>query len=201
MEVESLWRSRLRWRLRGALLWPVFIALTLLDAVLLGVLPISGTGGTDFVPALLLGFFFNLLVVTVVAPFVAMALRRRRPDLPKVVASDRAGSALVCLVTLGLLAGGLSHRAAVKEAEHDFIVQQAAARTFISRQAPPQYRGRAEQSDSLMLEDDLYRTCVPGDDPRRHFCVLVRTDSSPPGLSVDSSQVTNVQFNGAGGFR
>jgi hypothetical protein len=50
MEAESLWRSRLRWRLRGALLWPTFIVLTLVDAVMLGQLPISGDGGTDFVP-------------------------------------------------------------------------------------------------------------------------------------------------------
>jgi hypothetical protein len=41
----------------------------------------------------------------------------------------------------------------------------------------------------------------PGDDPKRHFCVLVRTDSSPPGISVDQSRVTNQVFNGPGGFR
>jgi hypothetical protein len=201
MEAESLWRSRLRWRLRGALLWPTFIVLTLVDAVMLGQLPISGDGGTDFVPALLIGFFFNLVVVTVVAPFAAMVLRRRRPHLPRVVASDRAGTALVCGVTLALLAGGLGHRASVQEAEHDFIVQQDAARRYFSRQAPPEYRPMAAASDSLKLEDDLYRTCVPGDDPKRHFCVLVRTDSSPPGISVDQSRVTNQVFNGPGGFR
>ena len=44
MEVEPLWRSRLRWRWRGALLWPAFVVLTLVDALLLGVLPIAGDG-------------------------------------------------------------------------------------------------------------------------------------------------------------
>ena len=37
---EPLWRSRLRWRWRGALLWPAFAVLTLVDALLLGVLPV-----------------------------------------------------------------------------------------------------------------------------------------------------------------
>ena len=201
MEVESLWRARLRWRLRGALLWPAFVLLTLLDALLLGRLPIAGDGGTDFVPALLVGFFFNLVAVTLITPPAAMLRRRRRPDLPKVVATDRAGTALVCGVTLALLAGGLGHRSAVREAEHDFAVQQFAARRFISRQAPPPFRDRAGESDSIKLEEDLYRTCAPGDDPRRHFCVLVRTDAMPPGIVVDESRETNAQLNEPGGFR
>jgi hypothetical protein len=201
MEVESLWRARLRWRLRGALLWPTFVLLTLLDAVMLGRLPIAGDGGTQFIPALLLGFLFNLVMVAVAAPFAAMLLRRRRPDLPKVVATDRAGTILVCMVTLGLLAGGLSHRSEVLDAQHDFAMQQFAARQFVSRRAPPEFRSRAAESDSLKLEEDLYRTCVPGDDPKRHFCVLVRTDAVPPGVAVDDSRETNAALNEPGGFR
>ena len=68
MESESLWRSRLRWRWRGALQWPAFVALTILDALLLGLLPIAGDEGTDFVPAFLLAMFFNLLAVALVGP-------------------------------------------------------------------------------------------------------------------------------------
>lgn len=201
MEVESLWRARLRWRLRGALLWPAFVGLTLLDAMLLGWLPIAGDGGTEFIPALLLAFFFNLVAVALVAPFAAMLLRRRRPDLPKVVASDRAGTTLVCGVTLALLAGGIAHRSDVQEARHDFAMQQSAARSFVARQGPTEYRARVEQSDSLKLEEDLYRTCVPGDDPKRHFCVLVRTDAMPPAITVDESRETNAKLNEPGGFR
>ena len=83
MAEESVWRSRLRWRWRGALQWPVFAALTVLDAVLLGFLPIAGDEGTDFVPALLLAMFFNLVAVALLAPLVAMAVRRRRPGLAR----------------------------------------------------------------------------------------------------------------------
>ena len=38
---------------------------------------------------------FNLILVAVVAPLLALWLRRRRPDLPKVVAQDTTGTALV----------------------------------------------------------------------------------------------------------
>ena len=81
MADESLWRARLRWRWRGALLWPLFVSLTIVDALLLGRLPLSGEQGTDLVPALLLAGFFNLLVVAVLGPLASVLLHRRRPDL------------------------------------------------------------------------------------------------------------------------
>ncbi len=194
MESESLWRARLRWRWRGALLWPLFALLTVGDALLLGVLPIAGDGGTELVSALLLSFFFNLVAVAVVAPLVALALRRRRPDLPKVVSEDYAGTALLACVTLGLLAGGLVHRPDVRDAEHDMIVQQDAARRFVARQGPLEFRARVRESDSLKLGDDYYRTCVPGPDPKRWFCVFVDTTDSPPGITVDTNRVSNRQL-------
>ena len=35
---------------------------------------------------------------------------------------------------------------------------------------------------------DLYRTCLPGPDPERSLCVIVTTDQSPPGVTLDRSQ-------------
>ena len=185
----------MRWRWRGALLWPAFIALTLLDAFLLGELPIAGDGGTAFVPALLLAFFFNLLAVAVVAPLAGRRLRRLRPDMPKVVADDYAGTALVCLVTVGLVVGGLIHRPQRQDAEHDLIVQQAAARQFIAREAPAPFRARVGESDTLKLGDEYFRTCVPGPDPNRWFCVFVSTSDSPPGITVDTNRVSNAALS------
>lgn len=200
-DVGSLWRTRLRWRLRGALLWPVLVVLTIADALLLGRLPIAGDDGTPFVPALLLAMFFNLVALAVVAPFVSRRLRRRRPDLPKVIADDRAGAALVCAVTLALLAGGLGHRPAVDDVQRDLGVQQAAAREFIANEAPPEFRARTDESTSLKLEDELYRTCAPGDDPKRWFCVFVSTDTRPPGIVVDEGREPNDSFDSRNGFR
>jgi hypothetical protein len=195
MASESVWRSRMRWRWRGALLWPVFGALTLVDAFLLGELPIAGDGGTDFVPALLLAFFFNLVAVAVVAPLAGRWLRRRRAEMPKVVADDYAGTALVCLVTAGFVVGGLIHRPQMQDAEHDLVVQQAAAREFAARRAPAPFRARVGESDTLKLGDDYFRTCVPGPDPNRWFCVFVDTGSSPPGITVDTNRVSNAALS------
>ncbi|HEV2999598.1 MAG TPA: hypothetical protein VGW75_02570 [Solirubrobacteraceae bacterium] len=199
--VEPLWRSRVRWRLKGALMWPAFWALTLLDAVLLGRLPIAGDGGTAFVPALLLSGFFNLMAVAVVAPLAGMLLRRHRRDLPRVVAFDYAGTGLLLGVTAALVAGGLIHRQAREESEHDLIVQRHAAVAFMRREAPPEYRRSLPATTTIKMEEDLYRTCTPGEDPDRWFCVYVSTDTSPPGVTADSNRESNESLKRAGGFR
>ena len=200
MEVEPLWRSRLRWRWRGALLWPVFAALTLVDALLLVVLPIAGDDGTPFVGGLLLAMTFNLVLVAVVAPLLALWLRRRRPDLPKVVAQDMTGTALVVCVTLGFVVGGLIHAPVRAEAERDFAAQYVAARDYAHTRAPEQFRGGIDGMTTLKMEDELYRTCVPGDDPKRWFCMYVSTRSSPPGITVDRNRESNASLNRLGAY-
>jgi len=200
MAVESLWRARLRWRWRGALLWPLFVLLTVAEAVMLGWLPIAGDGGTDLVGALLLAAFFNLLAVAVVGPLAAIALRRRRPDLPRVVAQDYAGRAGLAAVAAALLAGGLAHRPAVDRARRDYAAQLAAAQRFVRQKAPEEFRVHPELATTLKLDDALYRTCVPGPDPRRWFCVLVSTDISPPGVRIDDNRESNASLNRPGGF-
>jgi hypothetical protein len=201
-DVEPLWRPRLRWRLKGALLWPAFAVLTVADALLLGRLPIAGDGGTPFVGGLLLAGFFNLLAVAVGGPLLGLWLRRRRRrDLPRIIAEDYAGTAVLGLVTLGFLAGGLAHRDNVEEARHDLVVQQAGAREFMSRRAPSPYHARLEETTTIKLQENLFRTCAPGEDPQRWFCVFVSTDVSPPGITVDQSREPNSSLKRAGGFR
>ena len=201
MEAESLWRSRLAWRFRGALLWPTFVVLTIVDALLLGVLPIAGDEGADFIGAALLAMFFNLVAVAVVAPLLAIWLRRRRPDMPKVVAQDVTGTALVMCVTLAFLALGLLHAPARAEAERDLAAQYAAARDYAHAEAPAQFRDGLGGMTTLKLEDDLFRTCVPGDDPKRWFCMYVDTTTSPPGITVDRNRESNASINRYGAYR
>ena len=64
---ERFWPARIRWRLRGAWMWPTFIAVTLVDALILHLLPPIGEG-VDFIPALLIATFGNLILIGVVAP-------------------------------------------------------------------------------------------------------------------------------------
>ncbi|MBI5106165.1 MAG: APC family permease [Solirubrobacterales bacterium] len=194
-EALPMWRSRLRWRLRGAWQWPAFAVLTVVDAVVLSVLPFAGEG-SDLVPAVLLAGFLNLLVVAVVAPLAGWVLRRREPGLPKVVANDRAGTTGLVAMTLVLLAGGLVHRPAVRAQERDFDVQLAAARKWVAHHAPAEYQAGLMLADTWKQGPDVYRTCFPGNDPRRHLCLVVRTDEAVPIVRRDADQRPNATVAG-----
>src|SRR5918999_189303 len=105
--------TRLRWRMRGAWLWPAFFALCAVDGALIALLPPFDGAPEDPIGAVLMAGFANLIVIAVLGPLAARALRRRRPDLPRVVAYDYAGTALVLAVSVLILAAGLLHRPAV----------------------------------------------------------------------------------------
>src|SRR3954467_11865523 len=137
----ALWPGRLRWRLKGATLWPLFWLLTVVDAVLLKVLPISGAGGPGLVGALLLGLLFNIVAVAVLGRAGAWWLRRRRPDVPRVVAEDRAGSVMLLGVTAVLVVLGLLNGPARDAAQHARRVQSEAVRDYVIAHAPA-YRGQ-----------------------------------------------------------
>lgn len=186
--------------MRGAWLWPTFALAVAGEALLLGELPIAGSG-TPIVPALLLAGFLNLIPVAVLGPLLGRWLRRRRPELPKVVADDRAGTALVAVVAVGIVAAGLANRDVVRERERDLAAQTAAVHGYVMSQAAPEYRRGLGAADTLRLEDDRYRTCVPGSDPKRWLCLIVTTDQSPPGVRLDSNRESNASFNRPGGFR
>jgi len=191
MERASL--TRLRWRLRGAWMWPAFVVVTAADAVLLHALPIA-TDGIGVVPALLFSGFLNLFVVAVVAPLTGRLVRRRRPDLPKAVAADYAGATLLAAVAGLLLVGGLLHRPAVERSERDLQVQGAAARAFLLTNAPPAVRVRMGAANTITLADGLYRTCVPEGRPRRAFCMFVRTTQNPPVVRADPDRSPNAEY-------
>src|SRR4029450_3745808 len=107
-----VWHRRLRWRLRGAWMWPTFLALTLVDGVLLVVLPPYEGGPPAVFPGVLLALFANLLAVAVVAPFAGRLLRRRRPDLPRFIATDHAGATPAGAIAAVLVIAGIAHRSA-----------------------------------------------------------------------------------------
>src|SRR4051794_41846030 len=59
----SLWVTRLRWRMRGAWLWPAFIALTVAEGVALDLLPISGDRPGGGAPGAPPAGFADLIIV------------------------------------------------------------------------------------------------------------------------------------------
>jgi len=186
--VESMLWPRLRWRMRGAWQWPTFGVAFVVDSLLLTRLPIHGDG-PDTPGALLLSGFFNLLAVALGAPLLGMLLRRRRPDLPRMIARDYAGTFLLGLVTAALLAGGLAHRpgrvseqrarGAAMAAVHDYVIASA-----------PAFKGGLMQPDLVKEDAGLYRVCVWGSE-RLPLCLFVRTNQQPAGVTRDPSREPN----------
>jgi hypothetical protein len=199
-QVERVWARRLRWRMRGAWQWPAFGALTLLDAILLTQLPFYDDGPGTIVAGVLVAMFFNLLAVAVVGPLLGLRLRRRRPDLPRPVASDYASTAVLLVISALLLAGGLLHRPAVAAQRAEVAAVAASTHGYVVRQAP-EYRDGLAAMDAMRVDEDLYRSCVPGPDPRRWLCLFVTTDQSPPGITVDPDRAGNLAYRSHGGFR
>jgi hypothetical protein len=197
--VERLWPRRLRWRLRGAWQWPAFAVLTVVDGVVIAELPFTGDG-TDLFGGILLAGFFNLVVVALLAPVAGRALRRRRADLPRVVAADYAGTALLVALSVALVAGGLLHRPALADEADDERAVAAAVHDYVLTQGPAEYRGGLAALDAIRIVPDQYRACVPGADPRRWLCLIVSTDQRPPGITLDHDQAPNNVYRRHGGF-
>jgi hypothetical protein len=181
---------RLRWRLRGAWQWPTFAALTIAEAVMLHLLPIEGDSA-DAVGAFLLCGFANLAVVALLAPLAGRWLRRHRPGLPRSVASDYAGTTLLVALFAVLLAVGIAHHPQVTRAEDTYRAQLAAVRRYLAHQAPPEYARNVGRESTWKQAPDLFRTCVPGPDPRRDLCLIVDTSGPSPSVVRDPDQQPN----------
>jgi hypothetical protein len=173
--MERVWASRLRWRLRGAWLAPLLVLLTVADALLIHWRPLAGDGRTHLFAALLLASFLNLVAVAALAPIAGMAWRRARPELPTIVARDRAGVVLVLLVTAGIVVGGsLHHRTLVRNADA-FADAHARAVSWIGTYAPAPFRRHLELADTIaVVPGSLYRTCALDPASGRAWCVVAR---------------------------
>ena len=96
-----------------------------------------------------------------------------------------------------LVAGGIAHRGAVHDEQDALRAQALAARAYFARQAPAAYRRNLDRMDTWKPGPDLYRTCVPGPDPARSLCVIVKTDQSPPGVTRDTQPGAQPRARGA----
>lgn len=184
---------RMRWRMRGAWMWPTFPVVTLVEALLLHALPVLGNGSAT-VSALLFAGFTNLVLVAVVGPLVGRLLRRRRPDLPRVVASNYAGTALLCAGLIGALAAGLTHAGAIRAQRRDQVLAADATRGWVVRNAPPDYHLRLGALTIHQLGPGYYRGCVPGPQGDRWLCLYVDTGQSPPGITRDHDTQSNAEL-------
>ncbi len=180
--------TRLRWRLRGAWLWPAFAVGALAGGLWLHAFPLTGLH-TGLVPALLLAGFLDLAAVALAASIGAVLLRRVRPDLPRVVAADAAGALAVGAVTLALVAGGLLNHAAVAREARATTRALAFVRLAVVRSGPPAARRNLAGADTIRVDaGKVYRSCVPTGDPSRPYCVIVHLDASPPRVLRDGHE-------------
>ena len=174
---------RLRWRLRGAWLWPAFVALTIADAVVGHMLPPAGDG-QSIVSAALVALVLNLIAVILLSRPLGAALRRTRGDLPGIVARDYAGTTVIVVIALALLTAGLLHRPTLQAQRSTMYDAIKRAQAYIGDRAPAQFRRNLELVDTFVIQQgSIYRTCVPSDDRKRTYCVIVN-DKLPFARSV-----------------
>ena len=174
--MDGAWLHRMRWRRRGAWLWPTFAALTVADAVFGHLLPPAGDSQT-LVGAGLLALVLNLIAVILLSrPFGAL-LRRARGDLPSIVARDYAGTCVVAVIAAGLLVAGLAHRPSLIARRNTMQDANTRAQAYIRDRAPAEFRRNVQYVDTFAIQPgSIYRTCVPNDTRHRTYCVIVKTN-------------------------
>ncbi|HEV3056137.1 MAG TPA: hypothetical protein VGX45_15850 [Solirubrobacteraceae bacterium] len=178
--------ARLRWRRRGAWMWPAFVALTIADGVIGHLLPPAGDSQTVF-GAVLIGGALNLLAVLFLSRPLGAVLRRRRPDLPAIVARDYAGTTGLAAVTAAILAVGLAHRSTVIANDRAMADAIARAQAYIGDRAPAEFRRNLASVSAYPIEPgSVYRVCVRSPDRTRTYCVVVKR-GLPFGRSVSFS--------------
>ena len=191
---------RLRWRMSGAWLWPTFVVVIVLEAGLLHWLPIAGRG-SGWIAGLLLAGSLNLIAIVLLGGIGSFLLRRRRGDLPKVVADDYAGLVALLLVGLAFLTAGLVHRPELQAEQEAFSAQSLATRLWVRNNGDDFARAHVDAADSVLVDTNLYRTCVPQPDPKRWLCLIIDTSHRPPRVRRDRSRESNASQNPRGVFR
>ncbi|HET9093515.1 MAG TPA: hypothetical protein VFN36_00400 [Solirubrobacteraceae bacterium] len=165
---------RLRWRLRGAWLWPSFAVLTIVDAVVVHELPLSGDVGLSLVGAWLFSSVLTLLGIAFLSGLVGRLVRRARPDMPRIVARNYAGAIVTLAVSGALLAGGLVHHATVTADRAALREAVARAVDYIGVHAPPTYQENLRMLVTFEVQSrTIYRSCVPDRAGTRQYCVIV----------------------------
>jgi hypothetical protein len=173
--MEHGWVGRMRWRRRGAWLWPVFAAATVVDAVLGHELPASGDA-ESVMAAGLVALVLNLIAVVVLSWPVGLLVRRARRGLPPIVVRNYAGTIVVGVVTAGFLLVGLLNHASVmsdRAAMRDAVTR---AQAWIGDRAPARFRRNLRYVSTFAIEPgSIYRECVPSAAGRQTYCVIVNT--------------------------
>jgi hypothetical protein len=195
---ERFWPARMRWRLRGAWMWPSFIAITLLDGLLLHLLPPVRTG-VDLIPGILLATFGNLILIGAIGPWLARRMWKRRPAAaagapPKAqleVLSDRIGTGLLVASVFAILAAGLAARPTVVAETDERERAAEELLRFVEAHGSAELRRNLEASDTVRLADAYFRSCIPDDERERWTCFFLDATSDDTKVIRDPSAIPN----------
>jgi len=200
---QRFWVARARWRLRGAMLWPAFVVLTLVDGFVLYRLSPVGFEFKDPVAPVIFATFGNLFLIAVVSPLLTRRLAARRPgSLPQVereVLNDRVGTALLAVGLVGVIAAGLGNRPVVVSETEATERNAAAVSEYVAHSRDPELIRNRETANTYRLSEGYFRTCIARDDRTRHFCLFVDTKKSPAEVVRDRSEVPNNRLFPNGG--
>ena len=158
MDVAAI--TRMRWRLRGAWLWPSFTVLVVADGAIESWRPLLSDNGSA-VSGLLLGSILSLIAIVVLSPALGWVFRRFRQDLPKVVARDYAGTVVCLLISASLLAAGLIHHPVVVADQNALEDASATAEAYIGDHAPQRFMSNLHTLSAYEVQPpNLYRICA-----------------------------------------
>jgi hypothetical protein len=204
---ERFWPARLRWRLRGAWLWPAFVVFTLADGVLLHLLPPVRLGftreGMTLIFGVIVATFANLVLVGAVAPWLARRLAARPAvaaggalgEVPaqvrREVVQDRVATALLVAGLVGVVAAGLGSREVVVSETNASEKNAQLIRDYVLRSQNPELIRNLETANAKKLGEGFFRTCIASDSRRRYFCFLVDTTKHPVRVVRDSNGLPN----------
>jgi hypothetical protein len=206
---DRFWTRRLRWRLIGAWRWPLFLVLTIADALIVNWLPPTGVRAL-FVPALVLCGFANLFLIGAVSPWLARRMVARHGERPPPhstfppanhveLLTDRIASIVLVVATVGLLIAGAGNHPVVVAATDRLERAGFSARDFAIAHGPADIKRNARDANINTHElsrDGLFRMCVPYDDPTRAYCMYVDASRHPPTVRPDGDSRPNGLFFG-----
>jgi hypothetical protein len=206
---ERFWASRLRWRLRGAWMWPVFVVATLVDGFVLHELPPLRFGfsevGLTLVAGILIATFGNLILIGAVAPWLARRLVQRQQAAPgpavsrqtlREVTTDRVGTALLVVGFFGVLASGLASIPLINGETDDRNRAARALVDYVEAHAPAEIQRNQDSGavETARLGDGYFRSCIPFDDRSRSYCVFIDVNKHPTQVRKDRSAESNSAY-------
>jgi hypothetical protein len=177
---------RMRWRLRGAWLWPSFVVLSVADAVIMHSLPPAGDS-ESLVGGWALGAVVSLLGIVLLGGALGVVVRRIRPDMPRIVARNYAGAVITLAVTLAFLTAGLINHQTITS-DHAALRDAAArAEAYIGVHAPVQFQKNLHVLYSSTVQAPfIYYFCATDLGHSGYYCVVVNR-KQPFGRSVHYS--------------